>query len=94
MTATTALTAQNTLGVVGIHYTPPDFVKKQIDACMSDVGTDVIKTGMHSGKLPTVLDLLKRVLSDFEDVEACWLPLIQSGSLQRLLNNIKSAPLS
>ena len=34
MTATTALTAQNTLGVVDIHYTPPDFVRKLIDACI------------------------------------------------------------
>ena len=32
MTATTALTAQNTLGVIDIHYTPPDFVRKLIDA--------------------------------------------------------------
>jgi len=45
MTATTALTAQNTLGVVDIHYTPPDFVRKLIDACISDVGVDVVKTG-------------------------------------------------
>ena len=45
MTATTALTALNTLGVVDIHYTPPDFVRKLIDACISDVGVDVVKTG-------------------------------------------------
>ncbi|KAJ4377420.1 ATP-dependent RNA helicase dbp2 [Neocucurbitaria cava] len=45
MTATTALTAQNTLGVQGIHHTPPDFVKKQIDAVCEDVGVDVVKTG-------------------------------------------------
>lgn len=45
MTATTALTAQNTLGVVDIHYTPPEFVRKLIDACISDVGVDVVKTG-------------------------------------------------
>ncbi len=32
MTATTALTAQNTVGVIDIHYTPPDFVRKLIDA--------------------------------------------------------------
>jgi hypothetical protein len=32
MTATTALTAQNTLGVVDIHYTPPPFIRKLIDA--------------------------------------------------------------
>jgi hydroxymethylpyrimidine/phosphomethylpyrimidine kinase len=48
MTATTALTAQNTLGVIDIHYTPPAFVKKLIDACISDVGVDVVKTGIFS----------------------------------------------
>jgi hydroxymethylpyrimidine kinase/phosphomethylpyrimidine kinase len=46
MTATTALTAQNTQGVADIHITPPTFVKKQIDACIEDIGVDVIKTGM------------------------------------------------
>jgi hydroxymethylpyrimidine/phosphomethylpyrimidine kinase len=46
MTATTALTAQNTLGVVDIHYTPPDFVRKLIDACITDVGADVVKIGI------------------------------------------------
>ncbi|KAK0099872.1 hypothetical protein ONS95_013301 [Cadophora gregata] len=46
MTATTALTAQNTLGVVDIHYTPPGFVRKLIDTCISDIGVDVVKTGM------------------------------------------------
>lgn len=45
MTATTALTAQNTLGVYGIHETPPEFVRKQIDACVEDIGVDVVKTG-------------------------------------------------
>lgn len=45
MTATTALTAQNTQGVIDIHNTPPAFVRKQIDACISDLGVDVIKTG-------------------------------------------------
>lgn len=46
MTATTALTAQNTQGVYGIHEIPSEFVKKQIDACASDVGVDVVKTGI------------------------------------------------
>ena len=46
MTATTALTAQNTLGVTAIHYIPPDFVVKQIDACIDDIGVDVVKIGM------------------------------------------------
>lgn len=46
MTTTTALTAQNTLGVVDIHQIPPEFVQKSIDACISDIGVDVVKTGM------------------------------------------------
>jgi hydroxymethylpyrimidine/phosphomethylpyrimidine kinase len=45
MTATTALTAQNTQGVKGIHVIPADFVSQQIEACIDDVGVDVIKTG-------------------------------------------------
>ncbi|KAL5412950.1 hypothetical protein PMIN03_004020 [Paraphaeosphaeria minitans] len=46
MTATTALTVQNTLGVQDVHHTPPPFVGKQIDACIDDIGVDVVKTGM------------------------------------------------
>lgn len=45
MTATTALTVQNTLGVRGIHEIPTDFVREQIDACLEDIGVDVVKTG-------------------------------------------------
>ncbi|KAL8669038.1 MAG: hypothetical protein Q9168_006349 [Polycauliona sp. 1 TL-2023] len=46
MTATTALTAQNTQGVLDIHYIPSAFVSKQIDACIDDIGVDVVKIGM------------------------------------------------
>lgn len=48
MTAQAALTAQNTLGVKAIHEVPSEFVKKQIDACVEDIGVDVVKTGMYS----------------------------------------------
>ncbi|MCJ1410761.1 hypothetical protein MMC19_004847 [Ptychographa xylographoides] len=46
MTATTALTAQDTKGVYGIHYVPSEFVKQQMDLCFDDIGVDVVKTGM------------------------------------------------
>jgi thiaminase II len=46
MTATTALTAQNTQGVIDIHHVPSSFVAKQINAVISDIGVDVVKTGM------------------------------------------------
>lgn len=45
MTATTALTAQNTRGVRDIHLIPAAFVEKQIEASLEDVGADVVKTG-------------------------------------------------
>lgn len=45
MTATTALTVQNTTGVKAIHVVPADFVGEQIEACFEDVGVDVVKTG-------------------------------------------------
>ena len=52
MTAITALTAQNTLGVFGIHPIPDDFIAQQIDLCLSDIGADAIKTGMlHSASV-------------------------------------------
>ena len=46
--ALTALTAQNTVGVTGVHEVPPDFVVEQIDAVASDIGVDAAKTGMLS----------------------------------------------
>ena len=45
MTATTALTAQNTQGVSDIHHVPSAFVVKQIDAVIDDIGVDVVKIG-------------------------------------------------
>lgn len=50
MSVITALTAQNTTGVQAIHPVPASFVKKQIDAVLSDIGADVIKTGMLANK--------------------------------------------
>jgi hydroxymethylpyrimidine/phosphomethylpyrimidine kinase len=46
MTATAALTAQNTQGVRDIHEIPSSFVRQQIDACIEDIGVDVLKTGI------------------------------------------------
>jgi len=48
MSAVTALTAQNTVGVQGIFEVPPEFVRKQIESVMTDIGADAAKTGMLS----------------------------------------------
>ena len=42
----TALTAQNTQGVTGIHQVPPDFVTAQIDAVFADLDVGAVKIGM------------------------------------------------
>ncbi|MDQ3940539.1 MAG: bifunctional hydroxymethylpyrimidine kinase/phosphomethylpyrimidine kinase [Actinomycetota bacterium] len=46
MSALTALTAQNTVAVTGIHEVPEEFVIAQIEAVASDIGVDAAKTGM------------------------------------------------
>jgi hydroxymethylpyrimidine/phosphomethylpyrimidine kinase len=46
MAALTALTAQNTTGVSGVHLVPPDFVAAQIDAVFADIRVDAVKIGM------------------------------------------------
>ncbi|WP_213981603.1 bifunctional hydroxymethylpyrimidine kinase/phosphomethylpyrimidine kinase [Sphingomonas sp. dw_22] len=46
MTAITAITAQNTLGVDAVHPVPTDMVIAQIDAVVRDLGVDAIKIGM------------------------------------------------
>ncbi|MCB4770268.1 bifunctional hydroxymethylpyrimidine kinase/phosphomethylpyrimidine kinase [Ancylobacter sp. Lp-2] len=44
----TALTAQNTLGVTGIHDVPPAFIAAQMDSVFSDLKVDAVKIGMLS----------------------------------------------
>jgi hydroxymethylpyrimidine/phosphomethylpyrimidine kinase len=46
MSALTAITAQNTLGVTAVHEIPPEIVAAQIDAVVTDIGVDAAKTGM------------------------------------------------
>ncbi len=46
MSAITALTAQNTMGVQRVYEMDPSFVGEQIDSVMSDIGADTWKTGM------------------------------------------------
>lgn len=46
MTAITAITAQNTVGVRAIHALPPEVLAAQIDAVVEDIGVDAVKIGM------------------------------------------------
>ncbi len=46
MSAITALTAQNTVGVQAVYELPASFVAQQIDSVVTDIGVDAVKTGM------------------------------------------------
>lgn len=46
MSALTAITAQNTVGVQGVYELPAEFVGLQIDSVVTDIGVDAVKTGM------------------------------------------------
>ncbi|GLZ41551.1 bifunctional hydroxymethylpyrimidine kinase/phosphomethylpyrimidine kinase [Actinokineospora sp. NBRC 105648] len=46
MTAITAVTVQNSLGVTGVHTIPPEVVAAQIEAVATDIGVQAAKTGM------------------------------------------------
>ena len=63
-TVLTALTAQNTRGVSAIYGLPPSFVKEQLDAVLSDIPIDVIKTGMlHT---PAIISALAERLGELK----------------------------
>ncbi len=53
MSAITAITAQNTLGVDAVHALPPEIVLAQIRAVVADIGVDAVKVGML-GSVETV----------------------------------------
>jgi hydroxymethylpyrimidine/phosphomethylpyrimidine kinase len=46
MTAVTALTAQNTVGVTAVQITPPEMIVAQVAAVARDIGVDAVKIGM------------------------------------------------
>ena len=64
MTAITAITAQNTNGVSSIESISLDTIKRQIEACISDIGVDAIKIGMvNKGE---IFDLIFEVLNKYK----------------------------
>ncbi|HEV8662462.1 MAG TPA: bifunctional hydroxymethylpyrimidine kinase/phosphomethylpyrimidine kinase [Candidatus Methylomirabilis sp.] len=64
MSALTAITAQNTLGVQGVHVLPPEFVVAQIRSVLGDIGADAAKTGMLA--TADIVEAVARELRAFE----------------------------
>jgi hydroxymethylpyrimidine/phosphomethylpyrimidine kinase len=84
-TAITALTAQNTLGVHAVMALPADFVRRQMEAVLDDIGADCIKTGMlhDAGILNAVADVIE---SRATDIPLVVDPVMISTSGTRLLD--------
>ncbi|BAO83483.1 hydroxymethylpyrimidine/phosphomethylpyrimidine kinase [Serpentinimonas maccroryi] len=63
MSAITALTAQNTLGVRAIHAVPASFLEQQMAAVFEDIGVDAVKIGMLHA--PDVVRVVARALDRY-----------------------------
>lgn len=79
----TALTAQNTTGVSGIHAVPADFVTAQIDAVFSDLAVGAVKIGMVAD--PTVMDAIVAGLTRWSPKHVVLDPVMVATSGDRLL---------
>jgi hydroxymethylpyrimidine/phosphomethylpyrimidine kinase len=78
MTAVTAVTAQNTLGVTAVHKVPTEVVLSQIDAVIEDIGVDAVKIGMIGSPF-TALHIAER-LAKLEGVPVVFDPVMVATS--------------
>jgi hydroxymethylpyrimidine/phosphomethylpyrimidine kinase len=63
MSAITAITVQNTLGVFGVHEIPASIVREQMRVVLEDIGADAIKTGMLGSA--EIVDTVAAALDQF-----------------------------
>ena len=87
----TAVTAQNTLGVTGVHEIPVDIVAAQIEAVISDIGADSVKTGMLSSS--AIVETVASELSRFRVGRLVVDPVMVAKSGDRLLREDAMAAL-
>jgi hydroxymethylpyrimidine/phosphomethylpyrimidine kinase len=79
----TALTAQNTLGVSGIHDVPAEFIAAQIDAVFSDLDVGAVKIGMVSQR--TVIEAIAAGLDRWKQTKVVFDPVMVATSGDKLL---------
>ena len=85
MSVITALTAQNTRGVSGIHPVPPPFAADQIAAVFSDIGADAVKIGMlYSAQL---IEVIARQLKKYGAENIVLDPVMVAQSGDKLLQD-------
>ncbi len=83
MTAITALTAQNTVGVQGIHAVPPAFLRSQLQSVIEDIGVDAVKIGMlHE---PGVVEVVAWAIQHYQLQRVVLDPVMVATSGDRLI---------
>jgi hydroxymethylpyrimidine/phosphomethylpyrimidine kinase len=83
MSAITALTAQNTVGVQGIHAVPASFLKAQIQSVMDDIGADALKIGMlHE---PGIVEVVAWAIDHYNIRQVVLDPVMVATSGDRLI---------
>src|SRR4029078_13165678 len=101
MSVLTAVTAQNSVGVTGVHDLPPEFVGQQIDAVLGDFGADAVKLGMlsNAGIIRAVAARLTahgqtRIVLDPVMIAKSGAPLLESGRRPRGSSRPRAPPSS
>lgn len=89
MSAITALTAQNTTGVYGIHETPPEFVAQQLDCIFTDIMPDAVKIGMVSS--PEIIQVIAQKLRDYQAKNIVLDPVMVATSGGKLIHDNASS---
>jgi len=79
----TALTAQNTTGVSGVFDVPPEFVAQQIDAVVTDIPPDAVKTGMLASA--EIVELVAAKVQHYQLPHVVVDPVMVAKSGARLL---------
>lgn len=85
MSVITALTAQNTQGVAAIHAAPVDFVARQLDAVLPDIGADAVKIGMLFS--PELIETVARKLKEYRVARIVLDPVMVAQSGDKLLRD-------
>jgi hydroxymethylpyrimidine/phosphomethylpyrimidine kinase len=82
MTAVTAVTAQNTLGLSAVHPVPAEIILAQIEAVISDIGVDAIKIGMIGGAFAAeqVASRLERLRAEQPGIPIVFDPVMVATS--------------
>jgi hydroxymethylpyrimidine/phosphomethylpyrimidine kinase len=80
----TAITAQNTRGVQRVEALSPEMVAAQIDAVVSDIGADVVKTGMLADA--TIVEVVAAKLRQYGLTEVVVDPVLEAKGSVTLLS--------